>query len=48
MMLTIDRFHDDELPLPAEMAVEVRQFFRDWASELASSPTWLVVMRHHD
>ena len=36
MMLTIERFNDDELPLPAEMAVEVRQFFRDWASELAS------------
>jgi hypothetical protein len=35
MMLTIERFNDDELPLPAEMAVEVRQFFRDWASELA-------------
>ena len=36
MMLTIERFNDDELPLPAQMAVEVRQFFRDWASELAS------------
>jgi hypothetical protein len=35
MMLTIDRFKDDELPLPTETAVEVRQFFRDWANELA-------------
>ena len=36
MMLTLERFNDDELPMPAEMADEVRQFFRDWASELAS------------
>lgn len=36
MMLTIARFNDDELPLPPEMAGEVRQFFRDWARELAS------------
>ena len=36
MMLTIERFSDDELPLPAEVAAELRRFFRDWASELAS------------
>ena len=36
MMLTIARFNDDELPLPPEMAGEVRQFFHDWARELAS------------
>jgi len=36
MMLTIDRFKDDELPLPPRWPLRYDSSFRDWANELAS------------
>lgn len=34
MMRTIDRFDDDEIPLPAADVAPARDFFHTWASEL--------------
>jgi len=38
MLATLDRFSDDDLPVPALAVVAVRAFFRAWARELAQAP----------
>ncbi|HEU0286694.1 MAG TPA: nucleotidyl transferase AbiEii/AbiGii toxin family protein [Nocardioidaceae bacterium] len=34
MMRTLDRFDDDEIPMPPDEIGDVRTFFADWAAEL--------------
>lgn len=35
MMRTLDRFTDEEVPLPPDSVTEARAFFKTWAAELA-------------
>lgn len=35
MMRTLDRFTDEEIPLPSRSVTEARTFFKTWAAELA-------------